>query len=120
MAMYGYVFLSLGNKLIRNMTRHEGRKHGKEKEKRIKAKRAYKPGSVENDYLSRMHITMHLKRATRVQIGPIHSTPICVCSEWGLPSRCVATPLVVSYTTVSAFLLHKQTPVWWESSFLRR
>ena len=42
-----------------------------------------------------------------MQIGPIYSTPICVCSRWGLPSRCVATTLVVSYTTVSAFLLRR-------------
>ena len=41
--------------------------------------------------------------ATRTQAGPAHRVPICACSGWGLPSRRVATTLVVSYTTVSAF-----------------
>ena len=41
--------------------------------------------------------------ATRTRTGPAHSVPIRACSGWGLPSRRVATTLVVSYTTVSAF-----------------
>ena len=56
--------------------------------------------------------------ATRTRTGPAHGAPICACSGWGLPSRHVATTLVVSYTTVSAFL----SPAYSgqrESSFLR-
>ena len=68
------------------------------------AKWACKPGSVENDHLSRNAVASVLKHATRAQCGPHHSAPICACSERGLPSRRVATTLVVSYTTVSAFL----------------
>lgn len=85
----------------------------------IRAKWTYKPGSVESDYLSRESVTRFLKRATRMQIGPIYYIPIRVCSKWGLPSHDIATVLVVSYTTVSAFLLHRHA-MWWESSFLRR
>ena len=82
------------------------------------AKRAYKPGSVVGDNLSRAYIAICLKHATRVQIGPILSTPICACSKWGLPSHSIAGVLVVSYTTVSAFLLPRMRQR--ESSFLRR
>ena len=85
---------------------------------RKSAKRAYKPGSVVDDNLSRTCITACLEHATRVQIGPIHSTPIRACSKWGLPSRSIARTLVVSYTTVSAFLLPHMRQR--ESSFLRR
>ena len=42
--------------------------------------------------------------ATRARAGPTHGAPICACSGRGLPSRRVATTLVVFYTTVSAFL----------------
>ena len=82
------------------------------------AKRAYKPGSVVGDNLSRAYIAICLKHATRVQIGPILGTPICACSKWGLPSHSIAGVLVVSYTTVSAFLLPRMRQR--ESSFLRR
>ena len=67
-------------------------------------------------YLARMS-PCDSARATRVQAGPAHSTPICACSEWGLPSRHIATTLVVSYTTVSAFPFTPRRR--WESSFLR-
>ena len=56
--------------------------------------------------------------ATRTQAGPARRVPICACSGWGLPSRRVATTLVVSYTTVSAFPFTPKRR--WESSFLRR
>lgn len=45
---------------------------------------------------------------TRVPAGPTLTTPICSCSKWGLPSRRIATTLVRSYRTFSAFLLGKQ------------
>lgn len=56
--------------------------------------------------------------ATRTRTGPAHGAPICACSGWGLPSRHVATTLVVSYTTVSAFLSPARGGQR-ESSFLR-
>ena len=35
--------------------------------------------------------------------GRTYSVPICVCFGWGLPSHAVASMLVRSYHTVSAF-----------------
>ena len=57
--------------------------------------------------------------ATRARAGPAHGAPIRACSGRGLPSRRVATTLVVSYTTVSAFLSPAEGGQR-ESSFLRR
>ena len=57
--------------------------------------------------------------ATRARAGPTHGAPIRACSGRGLPSRRVAAALVVSYTTVSAFLSPVQDGQR-ESSFLRR
>ena len=41
---------------------------------------------------------------TREVSGQLQPSPIRPCSGWGLPSLRLATELVVSYTTVSAFL----------------
>jgi len=41
---------------------------------------------------------------TREVSGQLQSSPIRPCSRWGLPSLRLTTELVVSYTTVSAFL----------------
>ncbi len=78
-----------------------------------------KPGSVVDGHLSRTNVAVGLKRATRARCGPHHSAPICVCSKRGLPSHPVARMLVVSYTTVSAFLSPARSGQR-ESSFLRR
>ena len=66
--------------------------------------RAGKPGSVVEDaHLSRDGVAAAFEQATRVRGGQPHGTPICPCSPWGLSSRHVATALVRSYRTVSAF-----------------
>ena len=83
------------------------------------ARWACKPGSVVGGHLSRTTVSGRLERATRARCGPHHGAPICVCSGWGLPSRRVATTLVVSYTTVSAFPSTGRARQR-ESSFLRR
>ena len=50
---------------------------------------ACKPGSVEDDHSSGMHVAVHLKRPTRKQRGPRQCFPIWSCSGWGLPChRC--------------------------------
>ena len=85
----------------------------------MRAKWAGKPGSVVDNHLSRDSVTAGLEHATRAQCGPHHRAPIRACSERGLPSHPVTKVLVVSYTTVSAFL----SPAGGgqrESSFLRR
>ena len=83
------------------------------------ARWACKPGSVVGGHLSRTTVSGRLERATRARCGPHHGAPICVCSGRGLPSRRVATTLVVSYTTVSAFPSTGRARQR-ESSFLRR
>ncbi len=87
-----------------------------------RARWADKPGSVVDDHLSTAGVATRLYRATRARCGPHHGAPICVFSGWGLPSRRVATTLVVSYTTVSAFpFARAERPRrQLESSFLRR
>ncbi len=63
---------------------------------------ADKPGSVVDSHSSGMHVTMHLKRPTRVQRGPRLWTPIWSCSEWGFPSPWTVTSHAVrSYRTIS-------------------
>src|SRR5690554_1456216 len=47
---------------------------------------ACKPGSVVDSHSSRIHVTMNLKRPTRIQRGPRLWIPIWSCSERGLPS----------------------------------
>ena len=48
---------------------------------------ACKPGSVEGDHSSWVHVTAHLERPTRIRCGPHHRIPIWSCSGWGLPCR---------------------------------
>ena len=43
-----------------------------------------KPGSVEDNHSSRVHVTMNLKRPTRIQCGSHVRIPIWSCSRWGL------------------------------------
>ena len=61
--------------------------------------------------------------ATRARAGPTHGAPIRACSGRGLPSRRVATTLVVSYTTVSAFLspvIRRAAGVFFSAALIRR
>ena len=58
----------------------------------IKTESADKPGSVESNHSSGMHVTVHLKQPTREQRGPRHRSPIWLCSGWGLPSRRMLPP----------------------------
>ncbi len=46
---------------------------------------ACKPGSVVDNHSSRMCVTTHLMRPTRIQCGPHLRIPIWSCSGWGLP-----------------------------------
>jgi len=75
----------------------------------VNRKRTYKPNSVRGreavapgDHLSGTAVSRRLVRPTRGRGGPPHCPPSRSCSKRGLPSRRVSTPLVVSYTTVSA------------------
>jgi len=61
-----------------------------------------KPGSVVDNHSSRPCLAARLKQRTRVQIEPIHCTPIWPCSGWGLPCPAALAPQAVgSYPTVS-------------------
>jgi hypothetical protein len=68
---------------------------------------AYKPSSVACAHLSGTLVSQCLMRPTRGSCGvgptpvPKDSPPIRPCSGRGLASRCVSTPLVRSYRTIS-------------------
>jgi hypothetical protein len=61
---------------------------------------AYKPGSVEGNHSSGIHVAVNLKRPTRKRTrisaaGPVSRVccfPIWPCSRWGLPCRQVLPP----------------------------
>ena len=65
------------------------------------------PSSVARAHLSRTLVSQRLMRPTRGSCGvgltpvPKDSPPIWPCSGRGLASRCVSTPLVRSYRTIS-------------------
>ena len=52
-----------------------------------------------------MHACRHAPYRTQPEctVGRPYGIPICACSRWGLPSRCIAATLVRFYRTVSAF-----------------
>ena len=70
-----------------------------------------KPGSVVDDHSSATHVTVRLKRPTRIRRGSRHQIPIWSCSGRGLPSprllptaRCALTAPFHPYLQTGGFL----------------
>jgi len=74
----------------------------KENRKPIKKESADKPGSVEGNHSSGLHVTMHLKQPTREQRGPRIMSPYLVLLRVGFTMPQTVTRCAVrSYRTIS-------------------